>query len=186
MPVPGTASRGTAERFARCEKKPRQGTYSPKGTRWTFSKVPTMRPSGPQATISLRKALDEMVTVTPATTVASSRRASAATSAASGEPTSGRSRAITSSGQSTRDGRAPGWPGISEVAATWALNTADGSTCAFERPRWPPPWTAATSRRAVARPPSGAAAAIGMSASTTSSVATKPSSSPMLARIKSV
>jgi len=57
---------------------------------------------GPQATISLRKALDEMVTVTPATTVASSRRASAATSAASGEPTSGRSRAITSSGQSTR------------------------------------------------------------------------------------
>ena len=37
VPVPGMASRGTADRLAKWAKKPRYGTYSPKGTRWTFS-----------------------------------------------------------------------------------------------------------------------------------------------------
>ena len=57
LPCPGTASRGTPERSAKWAKKERSGTYSPKGTRCTFSNTPTTRPSGPQPTISLRNAV---------------------------------------------------------------------------------------------------------------------------------
>src|SRR5450759_5559705 len=68
-PVPGVASRGTADRLPKWAKRPRQGTYSPNGTRCTFSNRSTNVPSGPHATISLRKAVVDTDSVTPTTTV---------------------------------------------------------------------------------------------------------------------
>ena len=86
VPSPGTASSGTADRLAKWAKKLRYGTYSPKGTRWTFSNVPTTRPLGPQATTRLRNAVGDTVSVTPATTVVRSWRATPAIVAAGRRP----------------------------------------------------------------------------------------------------
>ena len=69
VPVPGTASRDTADRSPNRAKNDRKGTYSPNGTRWTFSYRSTTAPWGPKATISLRNEVAESVSVTPTTRV---------------------------------------------------------------------------------------------------------------------
>src|SRR6516164_4126384 len=104
VPCPAVASVGTPDRSAKGAKKERYGTYSPKGTRCTFSNTPTTRPSGPQATTLLRKVVDDAGSVTPTTSVVWSRRARLLSNAASGEPANGRFKAATSSGHNTRSG----------------------------------------------------------------------------------
>ena len=99
---PTTTSRGTAVRLAIRAKTQRKGTYSPKGTGWAFSTRPRTRPDGPQATISFTNRPRRRAAVTPARTVAWSRRARAATRPASAEPGSGPARGMASSGQTTR------------------------------------------------------------------------------------
>ena len=98
--------RRSARRRGRRDGRRRSGTgtYSPKGTRCTFSKTPTTCPRGPQATIWLRKVVADAGSVTPTTSVEPSSAARRPSSAASGEPASGRSRATTSSGHSTSAG----------------------------------------------------------------------------------
>src|ERR1700676_2040008 len=103
VPVPGTASSGTDERLPRWAKKLRYGTYSPKGTRWTFSNRATRVPSGPHATISLGKVVDDTVSVTPTTNVVWSARARPDRADSSDERARGVARDTTSSGHSTSD-----------------------------------------------------------------------------------
>ena len=86
FPCPGMASRGTLERSARCLKNPRYGMYSPNGTRWTFSKRATRAPVEENARISLRKLWVDTVSVTPTTSVACIRTASAARFFSAGVP----------------------------------------------------------------------------------------------------
>ena len=105
--------------------KDRYGTYSPKGTRWTFSKVPTIRPSGAQTTISLRNVVADAGSVTPAARVVCSRRAIWAIWRLWLDPRSGPASAMTSSGHSTSVGGGVAVP-RTPVAATCAAKTAAG------------------------------------------------------------
>src|SRR6516165_12407088 len=133
VPCPGMASVGTPDRSAKCAKKERYGTYSPNGTRCTFSNTPTTRPSGPHATTLLRKVVDDAGSVTPTTSVVWSLRAKLLSNAASGEPANGRFKATTFSGHSTSSGR--GCTDVTrELAATCASKTLSGGTCSLLTP----------------------------------------------------
>ena len=140
VPRPGLASRGTSSKLAKCEKKPRQGTYSPNGTRWTFSNSATSRPDGAKATISFRNRVVPTGSVTPATSVAWWRRATDARIASSAEPAKARLSATTSSGQTMREVPAGTWA----VSFRAAWNTTEAGTCNWLSPLRPPPCTTAT------------------------------------------
>src|SRR5579863_4038915 len=155
VPWPGMASSGTPDRLAKCEKKARSGTYSPKGTRWTFSKTPTTRPVGPHATTSFLNELDETVSVTPASTVERRRRASDDRYAPARVPERRGPTLTTSSGQTTICGGSVD-PSSRRVAETSAARTLDGATSNWLVPRLPPPCTSATLTLPVAEPPDGA------------------------------
>ncbi len=83
--------------------------------------------------------------------------------AAWGEPASGRSRATTSSGHTTRRGEGCALA-TANVAATCAAKTEVGETCCLSRPRCPPPWTRATRSVRRGAPPSGATVPVTTSA----------------------
>src|ERR1700722_12481528 len=131
--------------------------YSPNGTRWTFSNLDTMVPSGPQATTSFRKVVDDTVSVTPTTKVVWRLTASLLREFLAEEPSSGEESETTSSGHRTSWGV---WPWSSccmrAVAVFWAASTRVGSTWDFRNPRTPPPCTAAVVIVPRLDPPSGA------------------------------
>ena len=139
-----TASSGTPDRSAKCAKKERSGTYSPKGTRCTFSKTPTMWPFGPQATTSLRNEVVDAGSVTPTSSVVWSLPGQPAQERRLGRPgqRAVERHDVLGPQHEVRDGMGVGHGEASPRAARRGRKL--GETCSLLRPRCPPPCTRAT------------------------------------------
>ena len=120
---------------------PRNGTYSPNGTRRTFSYRAPSLPSGRKTTDAFTKDSESMPSVTPTTSVVSRSLARSESSRPSFVVLTGPSTSTTFSGHRTRSTGGT----IISLAFRCRSKTSRESVSSARVPWGPPPWTRATS-----------------------------------------